>query len=78
MDLNESDFLEALANDPNTKVILMYIESIDDGTRFIDIAREVVKTKPIVVLKAGVSDAGARAASSHTGALAGSKTAYDT
>ncbi len=78
MDLNETDFLDALANDPNTKVILMYIESIDDGNRFIDIAREVVKTKPIVVLKAGVSDAGARAASSHTGALAGSKIAYKT
>jgi len=78
MDLNETDILEALADDPNTKVILMYIESIDDGNRFIDIAREVVKTKPIIVLKAGVSDAGARAASSHTGALAGSKTAYDT
>ncbi|NVM53208.1 MAG: acetate--CoA ligase family protein [Candidatus Helarchaeota archaeon] len=78
MDLNETDFLEALANDPNTQVILMYLESIDEGENFIEIARKVIKTKPIVVLKAGVSDAGARAASSHTGALAGSKIAYYT
>jgi len=78
MDLNETDFLEALENDPNTKVILMYIEGIDDGNSFLKIAREVVRNKPIVAIKAGISDAGARAASSHTGALAGSKTAYFT
>ncbi|MFX1293916.1 MAG: acetate--CoA ligase alpha subunit [Promethearchaeota archaeon] len=78
IDLNETDFLEALAEDPNTKVILMYIESIDEGQRFIEIARSVVKRKPIIAIKAGISDAGARAASSHTGALAGSKIAYYT
>ncbi len=78
MDLNETDFLQALANDPLTTVILMYIESIDDGQRFIEVAREVIKEKPIIAIKAGVSDAGARAASSHTGALTGSKTAYYT
>jgi len=78
MDLSEIDFLQALANDPHTAVILMYIESIDNGQRFIKVARDVIKKKPIVAIKAGVSDAGARAASSHTGALAGSKTAYYT
>ncbi len=78
MDLNETDFLEALSEDPHTKVILMYVESIDEGQRFIEVAQQVVKKKPIVAIKAGVSDAGARAASSHTGALAGSKVAYFT
>jgi len=78
MDLNETDFLESLANDPNTKVVLMYIEGIDDGNNFLRVAKEVIRTKPIVAIKAGISDAGARAASSHTGALAGSKTAYFT
>ncbi|HUX99903.1 MAG TPA: acetate--CoA ligase family protein [Candidatus Deferrimicrobium sp.] len=78
MDVNETDFLDALVNDPNTKAILMYLESIDDGKRFVEIAKKVVKTKPIVAIKSGTSDAGARAASSHTGALAGSKIAYDT
>ncbi len=78
MDLSETDFLEVLAEDPNTNVILMYLESIDQGKRFVQVAQKVSKIKPVVILKAGVSDAGARAASSHTGALAGSKTAYFT
>jgi len=77
MDLDETDFL-VLAEDPHTKVILLYLESITDGNRFVKMARDVVKTIPIVAIKAGISDAGARAASSHTGALAGSKTAYFT
>ena len=77
MDLNETDFL-VLAEDPHTKVILLYLESISDGNRFVKMARDVVRTIPIVAIKAGISDAGARAASSHTGALAGSKTAYFT
>ncbi len=78
MDLNETDFLEALAEDPNTKAILMYLEAIEEGRRFVEIAQKIIKSKPIIAIKAGVSDAGARAASSHTGALAGSKTAYYT
>lgn len=78
MDLNETDFLEFLVDDPNTSVILMYLESIDEGERFIEIAERVSRTKPIIALKAGISEAGARAASSHTGALAGSNIAYKT
>ncbi|MHA1230372.1 MAG: acetate--CoA ligase alpha subunit [Candidatus Helarchaeota archaeon] len=78
MDLNEVDFLEILGEDPHTKVILMYLESIDEGRRFVEVAQRVVKKKPIIVLKAGISNAGARAASSHTGALAGSARAYYT
>ncbi|MFX1257773.1 MAG: acetate--CoA ligase family protein, partial [Promethearchaeota archaeon] len=66
-----------LANDDNTKVILCYLESIKDGDRFMEVLPKATRKKPVVILKAGVSQAGARAASSHTGALAGSNIAYD-
>ena len=75
--LNESHFLKPFAEDPDTKVIAAYLEGIADGEAFIRIAREVVKTTPIVVLKAGRTEAGARAVSSHTGTLAGSNVAYE-
>jgi len=76
-DLNESDFIEAAADDPETKVILGYIEDVSDGVRFLEVATRASRNKPIVVLKSGVSQAGAQAASSHTGALAGSDLAYE-
>lgn len=76
-DLGAVDFIEYLADDPETKVILCYLESIKDGDRFLEILPEATRKKPIVILKAGVSEAGARAASSHTGALAGADIAYD-
>jgi len=76
-DMDEVDFIEYLANDPNTKVILCYIESIEDGEKFLRVVPKATRKKPIVILKSGVSAAGARAASSHTGALAGSDIAYD-
>jgi len=75
--LNEADFISELANDPNTDVILLYIEDVSDGTRFIEAAQKACKLKPIVLLKSGTSQAGAQAASSHTGALAGSNLAYE-
>jgi len=77
-DLNESDFIESCAADPNTKVILVYAEDVSDGEKFIRICTKASKVKPIVILKSGTSTAGAQAASSHTGALAGSNLAYDT
>jgi len=77
-DLSEIDFIEDASNDPYTKVILCYIEDILDGARFLEVADRAARKKPIIVLKSGVSQAGARAASSHTGALAGSDLAYDT
>ncbi len=77
-DLNEADFIEIASHDPNTKVICLYLEDIVDGPRFIQAAREATKRVPVIVLKSGVSEAGAKAASSHTGALAGSDTAYET
>lgn len=76
--LSETDFIEEASNDPYTKVILCYLEDILDGPRFLKVAGEAAKKKPIIVLKSGVSQAGAQAASSHTGALAGSDLAYDT
>jgi len=76
VDVNETDLIAFLADDPNTHVISAYIEAISDGSKFIQTVKEVVKKKPVVVLKAGHSDAGARAVSSHTGSLAGTYTAY--
>lgn len=74
-DLNESDFLEILEKDDETDVIGLYLESIKDGVRFIDAASRVGKKKHIVLIKSGVSTRGAKAVSSHTGALAGSTSA---
>jgi acetyltransferase len=74
-DLNEIDFVEYLGENPETKVILLYLESISDGRRFIQVASAVSRKKPIVLLKGGVTEAGARAALSHTGAMAGGATA---
>ncbi|KKN40204.1 hypothetical protein LCGC14_0735740 [marine sediment metagenome] len=76
-DLGVVDFIEFLAEDDNTDVILCYLESISDGKRFLEVLPEAARKKPIVILKSGVSEAGARAASSHTGALAGADIAYD-
>ncbi|MBY8985499.1 MAG: acetate--CoA ligase family protein [Candidatus Lokiarchaeota archaeon] len=76
-DLGAVDFIEFLANDENTRVILCYLESITDGQKFLEILPDATRKKPIVILKSGVSEAGARAASSHTGALAGADIAYD-
>ncbi len=76
-DLDEVDFIEYLADDPNTKVILCYLESIEKGKKFLEVVSRVARKKPIIILKSGVSIAGARAASSHTGALAGSDIAYE-
>lgn len=76
-DLNENDLLEYLGTDPLTKVILLYVEDLVDGRGFVEVASRVTQTKPILAVKAGVSPEGAKAATSHTGALAGSEEAYD-
>lgn len=75
-DVTETDIMEYLAADPKTTVIAAYVEQIRDGARFLQVAREVSQQKPIVLIKAGRSDAGARAVSSHTGSLAGTYSAY--
>jgi len=68
-DVDDSDILDYLAEDDETKVIAIYMEGLDKGRRFLETAERVSKIKPIVVLKAGKSEAGAEAASSHTGSL---------
>lgn len=77
-DLDEVDFIKAMGEDENVGVILLYIESIEDGRRFIEVSSGVTQNKPMIVLKGGTSTAGARAAGSHTGALVGSYIAYRT
>jgi len=76
-DVNESDVLEAMADDPETRVIAGYFEGVADGRRFLAALRRAAARKPVVLLKAGRSPEGARAVSSHTGALAGSDRAFD-
>lgn len=75
--LGETDLLEAFAADPGTKVILFYLEDIRDGRQFMQVAQRVAAEKPIIVLRAGRSAAAAKAAQSHTGALAGSSAVTD-
>lgn len=71
-DLNESDFLEYLADDPKTKIIAMYLEGIKDGSRFHLALKHAAEKKPVVLLKGGTTAAGARAVMGHTSSLAGS------
>ncbi len=75
-DISEIDLLEHWADDPASRVILIYTEGLPDGQAFIEVARRVGKKKPIVAVKSGVTQAGSRAVSSHTGSLAGSEQAY--
>jgi acetyltransferase len=76
LDVDETDMIEFFGEHPQVKVIAAYIVGIQDGQKFLRVARQVSKEKTIVLLKAGRSDAGARAVSSHTGSLAGAYTAY--
>lgn len=76
-DVNETDMLPMLADDEHTDVIVMYMESISNGRRFVQVASEVTKHKPVIALKVGRFEAGQKAAASHTGALAASDTAFD-
>lgn len=69
-DLDECDFLEYLENDADTEVISVYVESVKDGKRFLEVCRRVASKKPLLVLKLGVTKEGARASASHTGSLA--------
>jgi acyl-CoA synthetase (NDP forming) len=69
--LHIEDFLEYLGDEPNTRVILCYIEGFKDGQGFLKVAESVSRKKPIIMLKAGKTQAGARAAASHTAAIAG-------
>jgi acyl-CoA synthetase (NDP forming) len=74
--LRIEDYIEYFGEDPRTNVITAYIEGVDDGRRFLDVARDVSRKKPVIILKVGGTEAGERAARSHTGALAGSRDVF--
>lgn len=76
-DVNETDMLPLLADDEHTRVIVLYMEGVADGSRFVDVAREVTRRKPVIALKVGRFESGQKAAASHTGALAASDIAFD-
>jgi acyl-CoA synthetase (NDP forming) len=75
-DLAAEDYLEYLGQDEQTRTIVAYMEGVKDGRRFFEVAREVGRRKPIILWKGGMSEQGARAAASHTGALAGSASVW--
>lgn len=75
-DLTTEDYLSLLEQDPETRVICLYLEGLRDGQRFLAAARRITRTKPIVVLKGGRTAAGAQAAMSHTGAMAGNDAVF--
>ncbi|MBM4447471.1 MAG: hypothetical protein FJ023_09060 [Chloroflexi bacterium] len=76
-DITASEYLEYLAEDNETKAIVFYMEGFKDGRRFFQLAREVIKRKPIIIYKGGSSSAGARATLSHTASLAGSEDVFE-
>ena len=76
-DLNETHYLEYLAEDPETKIIAAYMEGPRDGPRFFRLVQEISKTKPIVIWKGGLTKAGSRAVSSHTASLAGEEAIWN-
>ncbi|MBN1230323.1 MAG: acetate--CoA ligase family protein [Anaerolineales bacterium] len=75
-DVTETDLIKFFADNPDVRVISAYVEAIRDGVRFIELARKVSGIKPIVMLKSGRTESGAKAVSSHTGSIAGSLAAY--
>jgi acetyltransferase len=76
-DIDESDLLTYLCDHETTRIILIYIEGVRDGEKFIQAVRKTTRKKPVVVIKSGRSEKGARAAASHTGSLAGSDEVFD-
>ena len=78
LDFNECDYLEYFAQDPETKVVLLYIEGVRDGPRFLRVLRELTAVKPVIVVKGGRGEAGTRATASHTASLAGSREIWQT
>ena len=76
-DVDESDLLEYLGQDPETKIITGYIEGVKDAHRFFKLLQKVSQTKPVILWKGGITQSGARAAYSHTGSLAGAEAVWD-
>ena len=78
LDINEIDLMEYFAGDPETKIVIAYIEGVKDGQRFLDALKRVAQAKPVIVLKGGQTEAGAVATLSHTGSIAGSREVWST
>jgi acyl-CoA synthetase (NDP forming) len=76
-DVDESDMLEYFGADARTKIIAMYLESIKDGPRFMELSRGIIKEKPVVIFKSAVTGGGARASATHTGSIAGDDRLYE-
>ncbi len=77
-DLNESDFIEYFRDDPDTEIIASYIEGVKDGRRFLKILKGATAVKPVIIFKAGSTEAGSRGAASHTASIAGSSEVWGT
>ncbi|MFC2005701.1 acetate--CoA ligase family protein [Chloroflexota bacterium] len=77
IDLDAPDFLEYLASDVETEIIACYIEGVRDGHRFLEAIKKCLITKPVIILKAGLTESGAGAAASHTASMAGSQTVWN-
>jgi len=75
-DLNEADFMDYFAHDPQTKIIIGYIEGTRDGRRFVQALRKAAEVKPVIMFKGGVTEGGTRAVASHTGSLAGTNAVW--
>lgn len=76
-DIQIADYIEYFGKDPGVKVIMTYIEGLDDGKRFMEVVKEVTPHKPVIILKPGKTEAAAKAIKSHSGALAGADEVYD-
>ncbi len=76
-DVSEIECLRFLGEDPHTRVVIGYLEGVNDGRAFAEVAKQIAHQKPLIIFKSGVTAAGARAASSHTGSLAGSEIAFE-
>lgn len=75
--LHATDYLEYFKDDPETEIIAMYLEGVDDGRKFFQLAKETTPRKPVIVLNGGLTESGARAVASHTGSLATSESVWD-
>jgi len=78
LDFNECDYLEFFTQDPETEIVLLYIEGVRDGPRFLKVLRELAAVKPVIAVKGGRGQAGTRATASHTASLAGSREIWQT
>jgi len=78
IDFNECDYLEYFAQDPETEIILMYVEGVRNGRKFFNTLRQITSTKPVVIVKGGRGKSGTRATASHTASLAGSTEVWET